>query len=125
MAITLKSDLLTNATISVILKLTPKSALGTKYPNAIHIQVYMNFSITDTDFDDDDIEVLFGPNSTLVSVNVTIFDDIYPEFNEIFDISIIIPPAMKEIGVKNGNISRAIGVILNDDSKLIKIDAAI
>jgi len=77
----------------------------------------LHCSITDIDFDSGDIEVFFGPNSTLASVNITIFDDIYPESNETFDILVIIPPAMKEIGVKNGYISRAIGVILNDDSK--------
>ena len=123
MAITLESDPPTNADISVSLKLTPKSASGAIY---FITSLYVYYcSIIEIDFVSSEIEVVFSPNSTLVSVNITIFDDIYPEFNESFDIAIMIPAAMKEIGVKDGNITKAIGFILNDDSKFIKIGTAI
>ena len=69
----------------------------------------------------DDIEVLFCPSCSQVSVNIKLLADIYPEANETFDVTIIIPPAMKEIGVKNGNISKANGIIINDDSKVYHI----
>ena len=124
MAITLESDPPTNANISVSLKLTPKSASGTTTYFVITLYVYY-CSIIELDFDSGEIEVVFSPNSTLVSVNITIFDDIDPEFNETIDIAIMITAAMKEIGVKDGNITKAIGVILNDDSKLIIIGTAI
>jgi len=70
------------------------------------------------DFKGDDIDLMFGPNDTQVFVNITIVDDAYPEFNETFKILVIIPPAMRQIGVMEGDTITAIGFILNDDSKL-------
>ena len=64
--------------------------------------------------------MVFGPNDTQVFVNITIVDDSYPEFNETFNISVIIPPAMRQIGVMEGDIITTTGFILNDDSKLPK-----
>ena len=69
------------------------------------------------DFKNDDIAMIFGPNDSLVESNITIVADIYPEFNETFSIRILIPLFMEEIGVKSGNITKATGVIWNDDSK--------
>ena len=62
--------------------------------------------------------MVFGPNDTQVFVNIIIFDDSYPEFNETFNISVIIPSAMRQIGVMEGDIITTTGFILNDDSKL-------
>ena len=67
------------------------------------------------DFSSDDIDVVFGPTDTQVVANITIAADRYPEFNETFLITVIIPPDMKEIGVNYGAIINATGVILNDD----------
>ena len=67
------------------------------------------------DFSSDDIDVVFGPTDTLVVANITIISDRYPEVNETFLITVIIPLGMKEIGVNNGTIINATGVILNDD----------
>ena len=71
------------------------------------------------DFNSDDIDVVFGPRDTQVVTNITITADKYPEMNETFIITMIIPPDMKEIGVNSGTITNATGVILNDDSKIV------
>ena len=70
------------------------------------------------DFNSDDIDVVFGPRDTQVVTNITITTDRYPEINETFIITMIIPSDMKEIGVNSGAITNATGVILNDDSKM-------
>ena len=67
------------------------------------------------DFNSDDIDVVFGPRDTQVVTNITITADKYPEMNETFIITMMIPPDMKEIGVNSGTITNATGVILNDD----------
>ena len=67
------------------------------------------------DFNNDDVDVVFGPGDTQVVTNITITADRYPEINERFIITMIIPPDMKEIGVNSGAITNATGVILNDD----------
>ena len=71
------------------------------------------------DFSSDDIDVVFGPTDTQVVANITITADRYPEVNETFLISLIIPPDVKEIGVRSGRITNATGVILNDDRKIL------
>ena len=71
------------------------------------------------DFSIDDIVVVFGPTDTQVIANITIISDRYPEVNETFLISLIIPPDVKEIGVRSGRITNATGVILNDDRKIL------
>jgi len=62
--------------------------------------------------------VTFGPNDTQVFINITIAVDSYPEFIETFNISVIILPAMRQIGVMKGDTVAATGFIINDDSKL-------
>ena len=76
------------------------------------------YCLPEMDFNSDDIDVVFGPRDTEVVTNITITADRYPEINETFVITMIIPPDMKEIGVSSGRITNATGVILNDDSKI-------
>jgi len=70
-----------------------------------------------TDFESDEIDVVFGPHDTQVAADIKIVADSYPEFNETFNISLIIPPDMKQIGVMEGDMTAATGIILNDDSR--------
>ena len=74
--------------------------------------------LSEMDFNSDDIDVVFGPSDTEVITNIPITADRFPETNETFVITMIIPPEMNEIGVNSGTITNATGVILNDDSKI-------
>ena len=116
MTVSLECDQPANISFTVTLQLTPQTASG-----IVNICVCISMYILrflESDFKRDDIDVVFGPNDTQVFVNITIFDDSYPEFNETFNISVIIPPAMRQIGVMEGDIITTTGFILNDDSKL-------
>ena len=78
----------------------------------------LSFFKLEMDFNSDDIDVVFGPRDTQVVSNITITADGYPEINETFIITMTIPADMRAIGVNNGAITNATGVILNDDSKI-------
>ena len=115
MSVVLESDQPANTSITVTLKLSTNTASGI---NSSLFDLFNLFvCLSEMDFNSDDIDVVFGPSDIQVITNITITADRFPETNETFIITMIIPPDMNEIGVNSGTITNATGVILNDDSK--------
>lgn len=59
----------------------------------------------------------FGSKDTTVTVNVSIFDDDLVENNEVFQLSIDLPPSTEKLGILKGTSHIADAVIINDDSE--------
>ena len=116
MSVVLESDQPANTSITVTLKLSTNTASGI---NSSLFDLFNLFvCLSEMDFNSDDIDVVFSPSDTEVITNITITADRFPETNETFIITMIVPPGMKEIGVNSGTITNATGDILNDDSKI-------
>ena len=63
------------------------------------------------------IPVLFKANVTEVTVNITIVNDEELEHTEEFNIQLVIPDDVHDIGVNQGSITSAVVEIVDDDSK--------
>ena len=63
------------------------------------------------------IPVQFRANVTEVTVNITIVNDEELEHTEEFNIQLVIPDDVDDIGVNHGSITSAIVEIVDDDSK--------
>ena len=85
---------------------------------SVSIMLFHHYCLPVMDYNSSDIDVVFGPRDTQVVTNITTTADKYPENNETFVITMIIPADMKEIGVNSGSITNATGIIVNDDSKI-------
>ena len=63
------------------------------------------------------IPVQFGPNVTEVALNITIVNDEELEHTEEFNIQLVIPDDVRNIGVNAGSFTSAVVKIVDDDSK--------
>ena len=63
------------------------------------------------------IPVQFNANVTEVSVNISIVNDKELEHTEEFNIQLVIPVDVDDIGVNHGSITSAVVEIVDDDSK--------
>ena len=63
------------------------------------------------------IPVQFNANVTEVSVNISIVNDEELEHTEEFNIQLVIPVDVDDIGVNHGSITSAVVQIVDDDSK--------
>ena len=63
------------------------------------------------------IPVQFKANVTEVAVNITIINDEELEHTEEFNIQLVIPDDVDDIGVNHGSITSAVVEIVDDDSK--------
>ena len=111
------SSIATSTEFTVELHITTGSASGITLHN-----VYNNgLSIMDITADDFNassaIPVQFGPNVTEVALNITIVNDEELEHTEEFNIQLVIPNDVHNIGVNAGSITSAVVKIVDDDSK--------
>ena len=63
------------------------------------------------------IQIEFEPNVTEVAVNITIVNDEELEHTEEFNIQLVVPDDVHNIGVNAGSITSAVVKIVDDDSK--------
>ena len=63
------------------------------------------------------IPVQFKANVTEVTVNISIVNDEELEHTEEFNIQLVIPDDVNDIGVNHGSITSAVVEIVDDDSK--------
>ena len=116
MSVVLESDQPANTSITVTLNLATNTASGITSSLCDVFNLFV--CLSEMDFNSDDIDVVFSPSDTEVITNITITADRFPETNETFIITVIIPSDTNEIGVNSGTVTNATGVILNDDSKI-------
>ena len=63
------------------------------------------------------IPIQFKSNATEVSVNISIVNDEELEHTEDFNVQLVIPVDVDDIGVNHGSITSAVVEIVDDDSK--------
>ena len=111
------SSIATSTEFAVELHITTGSASGITLLNVYNYGLSI-MNIIAGDFNASSvIPVQFGPNVTEVAVNITIVNDEELEHTEEFNIQLVIPNDVHNIGVNAGSITSAVVKIVDDDSK--------